>query len=200
MLGHMEVLEGELESAQRNVDEALQLNRSLKRKGPMGHILSALGYIEIIKGDFEKAQSLLEENLTIASELGQRMSFLLNNILLGHIMMQQGKISEAQSILFETTREFLKVGSDIGVAASFHYMAGLYIAMDKPDVAACLIGSADATREKINSIRPPFDQGELDKMIATCLEKIGEVAFSDAYEEGQKMSLDEAVAYALNES
>jgi hypothetical protein len=36
-------------------------------------------------------------------------------------------------------------------------------------------------------------------MIAACLVKLGEVAFSDAYDEGQKMSLDEAVALALRE-
>jgi hypothetical protein len=37
-------------------------------------------------------------------------------------------------------------------------------------------------------------------MIAACLAKMGEIAFSDAYDEGQKMTLDEAVAYALTES
>ena len=40
----------------------------------------------------------------------------------------------------------------------------------------------------------------MDKIIATCLAKMGEVAFSDAYEEGKKMTLDEAVKFALDES
>jgi hypothetical protein len=40
---------------------------------------------------------------------------------------------------------------------------------------------------------------DVDKIIATCLAQIGEAAFSDAYDEGRKMSLDEAVAYALHE-
>jgi hypothetical protein len=39
----------------------------------------------------------------------------------------------------------------------------------------------------------------MDKIIAACVAKMGEVAFSDAYDEGQKMTLDEAVAYALQE-
>jgi len=37
----------------------------------------------------------------------------------------------------------------------------------------------------------------VDKVIAACLAKLGEVAFSEAYDEGQKMTLDEAVAFAL---
>jgi len=40
----------------------------------------------------------------------------------------------------------------------------------------------------------------VDKIIAACLTKIGEVAFSDAYDEGQKMTLDEAVTYALRDT
>jgi len=39
----------------------------------------------------------------------------------------------------------------------------------------------------------------VDKIIAACLAKTGEAAFSDAYDEGQKMTLNEAVAYALEE-
>jgi hypothetical protein len=47
---------------------------------------------------------------------------------------------------------------------------------------------------------PPLEQADVDKVIAACIAKMGEVAFSDAYDEGQKMSLDEAVTCALEES
>jgi hypothetical protein len=79
-------------------------------------------------------------------------------------------------------------------------IAALYVAIKKSKLAAQLIGWADATREKINDKRPLIEQKDVDKTITACLEKIGEVAFSEAYDEGQKMTLDEAVAYALNES
>ena len=38
----------------------------------------------------------------------------------------------------------------------------------------------------------------MDKIIAAYIAKMGEVAFSDAYDEGQKMILDEASAFALD--
>jgi len=38
------------------------------------------------------------------------------------------------------------------------------------------------------------------KMIAACLAKMGEMAFSDMYDEGQKMTLDEALVFAFEES
>jgi len=44
-----------------------------------------------------------------------------------------------------------------------------------------------------------FEQSEVDKIIAACLAKMGEVTFSDAYDEGKKMSLNEAVVLAVKE-
>jgi hypothetical protein len=76
----------------------------------------------------------------------------------------------------------------------------LYAATDKPVIAARLIGWADALREQIKDRRPLLEQTDVDQIIASCLVKMGEIAFSDAYDEGQAMTLDEAVAYALTES
>jgi len=65
---------------------------------------------------------------------------------------------------------------------------------------ARLISWADATREKISDKRPLLEQADVDKIITTCLTKMGEVAFPDAYDEGQTMTLDEAVALALEQA
>ena len=87
-----------------------------------------------------------------------------------------------------------------GVVFTLEMMAGLYVATGKPEQAARLIGWADVTRQQIDDRRPLFEQTEIDQMIAACLIKIGEIAFSDAYEKGQKMTLDEAVTYVLKEN
>ena len=79
-------------------------------------------------------------------------------------------------------------------------MANLYVVTDQHERAAWLIGWADATREKIGDTRPLIEQADVDKIVAACIAKMGEVAFSDAYDEGQKMTLDEAIKYALNEN
>ena len=79
-------------------------------------------------------------------------------------------------------------------------MAGLFVIVSKLEVAVQLIGWADALRERIGDPRPPLEQADVDKIIPACIIKMGETAFSDAYDEGQKMTLDEAVAYALEES
>ena len=54
-------------------------------------------------------------------------------------------------------------------------------------------------REKTQDARPNTEQADVDKLIAACLAKMGEVAFSDAYDQGQAMTLDEAVRFAVGE-
>jgi predicted ATPase/DNA-binding XRE family transcriptional regulator len=200
VLGNFEVMNGNFESAQKNLDEAIQLRQSLKRKGGMGFILNALSRVEAMKGNFEKARSFLEEDIAIQKDLGHRMKYLWDRTLLGHFDVHQGKIPEARGIFFETIQEFFKDQEEMGVAFSLEGMASLHVVVGKPEQATRLIGWADATREKIGDTRPLLEQADVDKIIAACLAKMGEAAFSDAYEEGQKMTLDEAVALALEEN
>jgi len=60
-----------------------------------------------------------------------------------------------------------------------------------------LLGWGDATHNKIRDTRPLLEQAFVDKIVAACLARLGEVAFSDAYEAGKGMTLEEAVAYSL---
>jgi hypothetical protein len=76
----------------------------------------------------------------------------------------------------------------------------MYVAIGKTEHATGLIGWADAIRKKVGDMRPSLEQMDVDKIIAVCLEKIGEDAFSAAYDDGQKMTMDEAVALAFEES
>jgi predicted ATPase/DNA-binding XRE family transcriptional regulator len=198
-LGNYELMGGDIESAQEHLAEAMQLSQNPYFKGAM-HCLPALGRVEAVKGNFEKARALLEKSITNATELGNRNHYLWNRAHLGHIIVQQGQAAEAREIFLQTSEEFLKYGNIDGVCYSLEGMAGTYVLTDQPAVAGRLIGWADATREKIKDTRPRLEQADVDKIISACLAKMGEVAFSDAYDEGRKMTLDEAIAYTLSES
>jgi hypothetical protein len=153
-----------------------------------------------MKGNFEKARALLEEATETTMELGHRMDHLFNRALLGRVIVQQGKFLEARGIFVETAQEFLNDKNEGGVVFTLEGMASLYVALSKPEIAACLIGWADSTLGKLHDYRMLLEQTDVDKIIAACLAKMGEVAFSDAYEEGQAMRLDEAIEFAFKEN
>ena len=53
-------------------------------------------------------------------------------------------------------------------------------------------------REEIKSARPPIEQMDTDKVIAACISELGDVEYTDAYRDGKKIDLDNAVALAYN--
>lgn len=195
-LAVLEAMNMELESAQLHVDEVIQIRNVLQKKG---ELLNAQSLVEAAKGNFDKAQSILEEGISTASKLGDIASYLWSTARLGHVLMQQGKTAEAQTALFEVTREFHRDRTEIGVVFSLEGMAGVYAKTNKTVLAAQLIGWADAIRKRMKDVRAPLEQADVDKTIASCLATMGESAFADAYEDGEKMSMDDIVAFALYE-
>ena len=192
---------GSFDSARLRWEAALLLNQQKSlgaERNP--YFLAIHGRISSNNGDYKKARSSIQAAVTIAEEQGHRMNALWMRTALGYLALREGNISEAQDLFVETTRNFQKDQNIAGVTFTLAGMATLYVAKDKPDIAVRLIGWADATREKNGDKRPPLEQADVDQIIADCLAKLGEVAFSDAYDEGQAMTLDEAVTYALKES
>ncbi len=95
--------------------------------------------------------------------------------------------------------QFQKEENVIGVVYTIEGIISLHLNQGRPEHATRLVAWADAIRDKIGNHRPHIEQVDVDKVITTCLAEMGESAFSDACDEGKKMSLDEAVAYALDE-
>jgi predicted ATPase/DNA-binding SARP family transcriptional activator len=197
--GYFVLLQGDFELAQQRLDEAIRLNDQLNDKDAKSVLLQSLGEMAVRQGDYRKAHGYYQEALSNWEELGTRMNAFWCRAHLGFIALREADFDQAWIILADTVQNFQQDGSDIGVAFSFEVMAELYIIVDKPYTAARLIGWADTTREKISGLRPHIEQADVDKIIAACVAKMGEVAFSEAYEEGKKMIIDEVVAYALNE-
>jgi tetratricopeptide (TPR) repeat protein len=198
--GEFATLDGNLALAQEALDEVAQLNDRLKDKQTTSDLLHNRARIAIMHGDYNLAHSLSQEELHITEKLGARMSTLWCHSQMGYLALREGSINEAGRIFLKTAQNFQKDRFVIGTVFNLEGMASLYITVGKAKCSARLIGWADATREKIGDQRPRTEQADTDKIITACLIKMGEAAFSDAYDEGHKMTLDEAVAYALSES
>ena len=200
LLGQFRVLHGDFELGEKCVNEALQLWQANQRANIWDNPRVTKGLIAMMKGEYEQAATLLREVMISAQERGNRMSYLWAQVRLGHILLRSGNLTEAHQVLAETARNFGKDGYTIGAIFALEGMADLFMTVGKVEYAARLIGWADFTRQKIQDTRPNYEQANVDKVISACLARLGEAAFSDAYEEGQEMSLEEAVAYALDEN
>jgi hypothetical protein len=127
------------------------------------------------------------------------MGVLWYHTLLAYVAVHEGDLQKAKKLFVETAENFRRDGRLIGVVFTLEGMAELYISLDKPEKAACLIGWADAMREKIPDTRPPVEERDVDHTITKCLAAMGEIGFTHAYEEGKSMTMDQAITYACKD-
>lgn len=196
-LGFFLVLNGDLNSAQKYLSESNAIYQQLQLKPVISHLLSAYGQISLMRGDFQKARAYLQEHARASLEHGSRHDYLWSHVRLGYVALREGKHEEARQIFAESAREFKKDRNTIGVVFALEGLAALYMERGNLLRAARLLGWADSTREKISDQRPLLEQADVDKIMAVCQAALGQVELSNAYEEGKKMSLDEAVGYAM---
>lgn len=149
------------------------------------------------RGDYNLARVNIEEELIISEELGLRMDALWSRAHLGYLALAEGNINEAREHFASTAQTFHEDQNQIGVVFSLEGMARLYTAVDKPHLAARLVGWADASRETVDESRPLLEQAEVKQTISACLARLGKAAYSEAYHAGRKMSMAEALALAL---
>ncbi len=195
-MGYFLLVDNQIDRAEEYLDEANVLFQQLNIHG-RSQLLMAYGEIALRRGDFERGRDYFQESARISHEIGSLMNYLWARGHCGFAELGAGAIIEAYKIFAETAQEFQKDGNRIGVVYMMEGMSRFYITIGKAEVAARLIGWADRTRQEISDPRPKVEQADIDKVSAACIAKTGETAFSDAYEEGTKLSLDEAVELAL---
>jgi tetratricopeptide (TPR) repeat protein len=195
--------EGQYELALKEFEEFIENDKSLTAeyfKTNDLRTIFARATIALIKGDFEQSRIYYEECAEVINKVGNRYNSHWLHARAGHAAVLQGDFPTARSIFTEVTNGFHTINSENGLAFTLEGLANLCARIGKCEQAALMIGWADAARKRVGDTRPQGEQADIDRIISACLLKIGEEVFSDAYDAGQKMTMDEAVVYALEES
>ena len=188
---------GEFDSAQKYLYESDMLYKKFNMDPPPRDLLSAYGQLALIRGNYEKARAFFKESAKMHLVFGNRHEYLWARVRLGYVALRQGNLDESNQIFSESAQVFQKAKDTMGVVVALEGMASGYVETDQPDYAACLVGWTDAAREKIGASRLRLEQENIHQIISVCLTKIGEVAYENAYDRGRRMSLDQALTYAL---
>ena len=196
ILGFTVLSNGDLESAEKYLDEAYEVNQQINNI-EIEFVLTGKGILCMLRGEYDLARTFLQKNIEDHEKSGNRMGYLWGRARLGYVALREGSVAEAHQILVDTIENFHTDGNKNGLVFALDKMASLYVLTEKPEVAARLIGWSDATRKEIGDPRPRIEQADLDRDIASIKAKIGSSAFEVAYDSGKGKTRDEAVALAL---
>jgi non-specific serine/threonine protein kinase len=194
---------GDYSAAKALFEESLAIRRELNDRPNIALSLMYLGILLRTRGDYAAAQPLFEESLAISRELGNRIRIVDSLANLREIAYAQGdyraaKVLDRESLV--TLRESgLQSALPWGIALMLQAIARLAMAEGHPAHAARLWGAAEALREPLGAPLLPREQEEHDDGVAALREALGEAAFAAAWAEGRSMSMEQALAYALEE-
>jgi hypothetical protein len=146
-----------------------------------------------------RAQKLTEEAVALLRELGSRGDVSVGLQNLGWIAFLRNDLGKAVDLY----KQSLALAWDTGLYAlvlddlvGFACLAG---AQGDAVRAAQLCGAAEALHKATGYPKDPISHAEMEPYLASGRSKIHEAVWEEAWEEGRRMTLEEAVSYALEQ-
>jgi tetratricopeptide (TPR) repeat protein len=196
-LGKVAHSQGEYAEAMAMFEGSLAIHRELEARQGIAASLSNLGKVAWAQGDYAGARALLEECLVMYRELRDRQGIAILLTNLGNVAYDQGEYGAARALHEEFLAIYRGLGGRHGAAYSLEGLAAVLLAQAEAYKAVRLWGAADALRESIGAPLPPDERERCERQMALARSALGEDARSAAWSEGRAMSLDQAIAYAL---
>ncbi len=197
-LGAMARSQGNYEQASGMLEQAVALFREIGNKWGLANVFYGLGEVAWARGEYEQAGRKFEEALALGRELDGRFIVALALYGLGKVAHSRGNYETAYALHREALTIRRGTGDRPGIARSLESFALLAVARGEMPRAARLFGAVEAAHETFRFILSPVEREERDLSAARAA--LGEEAFAAACEVGKKMTLSEAVAYALREN
>jgi tetratricopeptide (TPR) repeat protein len=162
--------------------------------------LTNLGLVTEIQGDHVAAWDLLEESLALDREMGDKPGIAISLINLGNVASNQGDYTAAQALYAESLVLSREMGDKRGIVETLIGLAGVAAGASDMPCATCLASIAESLRVSIHLALGPVEQRIYERTVSAAHVALGRDAFNAAWAEGQSMTQEQAIAYALEGS
>jgi tetratricopeptide (TPR) repeat protein len=182
------------------LDESLALHRAAGDKRGVASSSFTLGEIARLQGAYGQAVTYYNESLVLRRELGLHRETAAVLCNLGHAGKRQRNYGQAAAWFRESLLLWSDLRDMVGVADGLGGLAGIIGIQGQPEQAARLLGAAKVLRDTSGTHIMPYEQGDYARTVAHAHAHLNDTTFTKAWAEGQAMSLEQAIAYALNEN
>ncbi len=196
-LGTLAYVAGQYGEAEKKGRESLARFQKVGNKLRAAYVLSGLGELARHQGDYEGAEVFWEQNIEIFQEL--RVPHAAHGqAALASVSFRRGDYDKAKSLFKNSLKVFRENRDMTGVASCLAGLAGILGTAGKPEQAARLLGATELILKAVTL--EPADQADFDNFKSLVRESLSEVAFEKASEEGRAMTMEQAIAYALEDN
>jgi len=196
-LGQLAFGAGDYESARTLFVQSLSLFRNLGDKRGLLATLNAQGELARLQDDYVRAAAFYTESLQLAREIVDRRRQVVMLENLGYVALHERDYVRARALFEEGLALNRQCERAYGLSGYVAGFAGIIGANGKSLPAAQLLGAVEASYQALGAVMAPADRKEYDHILAAVRAQLDEAAFNAAWAEGQTITLEQAIEYAL---
>jgi predicted ATPase/class 3 adenylate cyclase len=190
---------GDFERATQLLEEALTMFRETGEQALIASVLTHLGFTFLFQGDLERATATSEEAAAMLREQ-KHTSYLADALnTLGWVALLRGDSERARALYAESIRAQREVGAKVTAPENLLGLACVAAAQGEAERAARLFGASEALPEAMGTSLEPGERALQEPYLAAARSRLDETSWQQVWAEGRAMTLEEAIAYALEE-
>ena len=200
MIGLNLATEGNFAEAQSVLEESRTLFQQVQDEWGAAYVLFLLGWKSFRQNDLEPALPIIEQAYAIFEKLGDRFFMCVSLRYIGITHIKLGDIKQGVEALRDSLTTARRLGSKYEIAAAFYRWGQAAQYLGSPARTVSLFWAAKNAHDAIG--RGVWSQGldaEFEPVLERCRAILGEAAFAEAVELGRAMTMERAIAYALEE-
>jgi len=199
-LGNAELGLGNPEQSRAYHEEALAEARASNENWLISFALNNLGEVARTQGQFDLARKYYEECealLRTTGDKGDVARFVHN---LGYIAQHEEEFELAESQFRKSLAMFRRLGNRRGIAECLAGLAGLKAQQGQIEWGAILLSAAESILQITGGAWWPADRVEVERNREMMQFALSADGFAKALETGAAMNIDQAIAFASNET
>jgi tetratricopeptide (TPR) repeat protein len=198
-LGNVALGLGDPAEARNWLEQAYPLFKKIGEEWGLSFVLNNLGEVARVTGDYQQAYGYYKESEALLRATGDKGDLARLIHTLGYIAAHSGDYIQAEAQFWESLAMFRKLGNQRGIAECIAGLASLRARQGKQQIAAQMLGAADALLGATGAAWWPADRVELEKTRAIIESGLSKDTFTAAWEKGQAMTLEQAIAFVSND-
>jgi predicted ATPase len=197
-LGDLALKDGQLDQAAAYYQESLTLNQELGEKQGMAWACVSLSRIAQRQRDFDRADSLLQQSLALLSHVGDDGGMAWIFQLKGYVDCARGNFRGA-AILFEMALDIARrLDHVVTIAFCMPGFVAIAAHTDRPELAARLLGIAEALRDQVATAGSTSDLDDYDRLLADTRPCVDAQVYAAEISAGAAVPRAEAIELALH--
>jgi predicted ATPase len=196
-LARLTYTRGDFSSPAAWLDEVLSIARQIGDQVREDEALITYGTLAYWQGDYQTAIEYYKQGILLGEEIGYHYQNLWAYVYMAYALLRQGELQRARQLFVDGIRGMQKADLVIGIVFAVEGVASLHVSQGQTERAARLFAWANRMRALMSDPRPAVEQASVERDMEVIRSRLNASDLPGLLAEGQSLTIEEAVALAL---